>query len=50
MSVSQAIGAQIPHLRRFARALAGSQEGGDAYVAEALEAVIADPSLIPSEA
>ena len=49
MSVSQAIGAQIPHLRRFARALAGSQEGGDAYVAEALEAVIADPTLVPTE-
>ena len=49
MSVSQAIGAQIPHLRRFARALAGSQEGGDAYVAEALEAVVADPALVPSE-
>jgi CheY-like chemotaxis protein len=49
MSVSQAVGAQIPYLRRFARALAGSQESGDAYVAAALEAVITEPSLIASE-
>jgi CheY-like chemotaxis protein/DNA-directed RNA polymerase specialized sigma24 family protein len=50
VSVSQAVGAQIPSLRRFARALTGSQKSGDAYVAETLEALLADPSLIPSEA
>lgn len=49
MSVSRAIGERMPYLRRFARALAGSQASGDAYVAATLEAVIADPSLIPSE-
>ena len=32
MSVSQAISAQVPYLRRFARALTGNQQGGDAYV------------------
>jgi CheY-like chemotaxis protein len=31
----------LPHLRRFARALTGSQEVGDAYVLAALEAAIA---------
>ena len=50
MSVSRAVGAQIPSLRRFARALTGSQRSGDAYVTETLESLIADPSLIPSEA
>ena len=48
--MSQAVGAQIPSLRRFARALTGSQKSGDAYVAETLEAVLTDSSLIPLEA
>jgi DNA-directed RNA polymerase specialized sigma24 family protein/CheY-like chemotaxis protein len=50
VSVSRAVGAQIPSLRRFARALTGSQKSGDAYVTETLESLVADPSLIPSEA
>ena len=50
MSVSRAVAAQIPSLRRFARALTGSQRGGDAYVTETLESLVADPSLIPNEA
>jgi CheY-like chemotaxis protein/DNA-directed RNA polymerase specialized sigma24 family protein len=49
MSVSDAIAAQIPYLRRFARALAGNQESGDSYVVAALEALIADRSLIGEE-
>lgn len=44
MTVSQAISAHIPYLRRFARALTGTQAGGDAYVLATLEAVVADPS------
>ena len=44
MSISQAIAPHLPHLRRFARALTGSQKGGDAYVVETLEAIVADPS------
>jgi hypothetical protein len=47
--VSHAVAAQIPSLRRFARALTGSQKSGDAYVTETLEALLADASLIPSE-
>jgi DNA-directed RNA polymerase specialized sigma24 family protein/CheY-like chemotaxis protein len=50
VSVSRAVGAQIPSLRRFARALTGSQKSGDAYVTETLESLVADPSLVPSEA
>ena len=42
MSVSQEISAQIPYLRRFARALTGSQNGGDAYVLATLEAIVGD--------
>jgi DNA-directed RNA polymerase specialized sigma24 family protein/CheY-like chemotaxis protein len=49
MSASQAIAAELPQLRRFARALTGSQESGDAYVVATLQAIIADPSLVPSE-
>src|SRR5579863_8792947 len=44
MTISQAISAHIPYLRRFARALTGSQVGGDAYVLATLEAVVADPT------
>ena len=46
MSASQAVGAHIPTLRRFARALTGSQRSGDAYVTETLQSLLADPSLI----
>ena len=44
MSVSEAISSHIPYLRRFSRALCGSQSGGDAYVVATLEALIADSS------
>ncbi len=44
MSISQQIVPQLPYLRRFARALCGSQRGGDAYVAAVLETLIAEPS------
>jgi CheY-like chemotaxis protein len=44
MSLSEVIGRDIPYLRRFARALVGSQSGGDAYTAATLEAILADPA------
>ena len=50
MSLSSLIGAQIPLLRRYARALSGSQESGDAYVSAVLEALLADPSIFDREA
>ncbi len=46
MSVSQDISAHIPYLRRFARALVGSREGGDAYVLATLEALVAEPGKL----
>ena len=46
MALSQRILPQLPYLRRFARALTGSQESGDKYVAAVLEALIADPTVI----
>jgi DNA-directed RNA polymerase specialized sigma24 family protein len=45
MSISKAIAPHLAYLRRFARALAGSQSAGDAYVAATLEVLIEDPSL-----
>src|SRR4029077_2387017 len=46
MSTAQAVTQHLPFLRRYARALTGSQQSGDAYVTAALEALIADPSVI----
>jgi len=43
MSIAETISPHIPYLRRFARALAGSQAGGDAYALATLEAIVADP-------
>ncbi len=40
------LAAEIPYLRRYARALTGSQEGGDRYAAATLEAIVSDPSII----
>lgn len=42
------IAAQIPFLRRYARALTGNQQTGDAYAAAVLEAMIADPNSVPT--
>ena len=35
----------LPYARRFARALSGSQESGDAYIVQALDALVADRSI-----
>jgi CheY-like chemotaxis protein len=47
MTVSQKIAPHLPYLRRFARALCGSQTSGDAYVVEVLESLIANPEAFP---
>ena len=47
MSISQSVAPHLPTLRRFARALTGSQKSGDAYVVETLEAIVADPGSFP---
>jgi CheY-like chemotaxis protein len=43
---SKAVAQYLPFLRRYARALTGSQASGDAYVAATLEALVADPSIM----
>ena len=50
MSISQTVGQHVPYLRRYARALSGSQASGDAYVAATLEALIQDPEILDSDA
>ena len=50
MTISQAISAHIPYLRRFSRALTGTQAGGDAYVLATLEAIVADPTKFAENA
>lgn len=43
MGAANKIAPLLPYLRRYARALAGNQQYGDAAVAACLEALIADP-------
>ncbi len=40
--IADLIAPQLPYLRRFARALTGSQERGDSYVVATLETIVAD--------
>jgi len=49
MSLSTRIASHLPYLRRYARAVTGSQTSGDAYVAAVLEALIADVSIFPED-
>jgi DNA-directed RNA polymerase specialized sigma24 family protein len=44
--LASAVGTNLPYLRRYARALTGSQDTGDRYAAATLEAVIAEPSTL----
>lgn len=48
MTLSTKIAPYLPTLRRYARAVTGSQTSGDAYVAATLEALIADVSIFPT--
>ena len=48
MTSAQSVSKDLPYLRRYARALTGSQSSGDAYVAATLEALIKDSSLLGS--
>lgn len=45
MSLGDQIATNLPYLRRYARALTGSQSSGDAFVRATLEAALADPAL-----
>lgn len=44
--IASAISADLPYLRRFARALTGSQAAGDRYAIATLEAILADPAAL----
>ncbi|MET0251134.1 MAG: response regulator [Novosphingobium sp.] len=45
MSLGARVADNLPYLRRYARALTGSQSTGDAFVRETLEAALADAEL-----
>jgi len=45
MPLGTQVAAQLPYLRRYARALTGSQHTGDAFVRATLEAALADANL-----
>lgn len=47
MSLSMRIAPHLPYLRRFSRAVTGSQSAGDAYVAAILETLIEDLAAFP---
>ncbi|MFK7743760.1 MAG: response regulator [Roseobacter sp.] len=44
--VSSQLADHLPYMRRFARAMTGSQSSGDRFVAAALEAILADRSVL----
>jgi DNA-directed RNA polymerase specialized sigma24 family protein/CheY-like chemotaxis protein len=47
-TTTQAVLQHLPFLRRYARALTGSQASGDAYVAATVESLIASPKILDS--
>lgn len=49
MSLGQQLYPHLPFLRRYARALTGSQAHGDAYVRATLEAIVAAPEEFPRD-
>ena len=46
MSTAQLVVQHLPYLRRYARALTGSQMAGDSYVAATLETLVSEPETI----
>lgn len=49
VSTAVLVAQHLPYLRRFARALTGSQAEGDDLVARLLEALLADPAPLPTD-
>ena len=49
MSLGQELAPHLPFLRRYARALTGSQAHGDAFVRATLETIVASPEEFPRE-
>ena len=48
-SSAAAVGECLPYLRRYARALTGSQETGDTYAVATLEALVGEPEILENE-
>lgn len=48
VDVGSIVAADLPYLRRYARALTGGQTSGDQYAIATLETIVADPSLVTS--
>jgi DNA-directed RNA polymerase specialized sigma24 family protein len=48
--LSTLVGSELPYLRRYARALTGSQTSGDNYAIATLEAILEDPSPFGGDA
>jgi CheY-like chemotaxis protein len=46
MSTAATLAKDLPQLRRYARALSGSQASGDRYIAATLEALVEDPAIL----
>src|SRR5215510_2595792 len=46
MALAHAIAEHLPYMRRYARALCGTQKSGDAYVRACLEAIVADTTVL----
>jgi CheY-like chemotaxis protein/DNA-directed RNA polymerase specialized sigma24 family protein len=49
MSLGQQLAPHLPFLRRYGRALTGSQQHGDRYVRATLEAIVAAPDEFPRD-
>ena len=49
MTLTESLAPHLPYLRRYARALTGSQTSGDAYVRAALTAVLAGKSELATD-
>ena len=49
MSLVKKLAPHLPYLRRYARALTGRQESGDAYIRASLEALVASPDKMDAE-
>jgi len=49
MGLTQSISAALPNLRRYARALTGSQNAGDNMIAAVLETLVADPAKLSAD-
>jgi DNA-directed RNA polymerase specialized sigma24 family protein len=48
--IAATVGANLPYLRRYARALTGNQDTGDRYAAATLEAILADSTALDNGA